>query len=226
MEPTNCSNGGIGYQEPNVECHLANVDDATLSRLSSSASAKDNDRAITGLKVWFVDNDEGYHHREDNWYKELGGAIGSSQQLRTLRIQDTAFENVSHTKSFLKQVATNRSIEHFSLNGILLFSEFEIFRVFAPFVAYNQNLRSIEFVSHNWDLTGINDFISVLAQSKTIRLENIALISTAMGDHTTTCFCNALSSISGLSHLRNLNLGGNKIGRAAYWPTRIPICYS
>ena len=55
MEPTNCSNGGIGYQEPNdVKCHLANVDDATLNRLSSSASANDNDYAITGLKVWFV----------------------------------------------------------------------------------------------------------------------------------------------------------------------------
>ena len=216
MEPTNfnCSNGGIGYQELNVECHLATVDDATLSRLSSSASANDNDRAITGLDVWFVDNDERYHRHEDNWYKELGGAIGSSQQLRMLRIRDTAVENVFHTRSFLKQVATNRSIEHFSLRGVLCFSEFEVFRVFAPFVAYNQNLRSIEFVSHRWDLTGINDFISVLAQSKTIRLENISLVSTAMGDHTTACLFYALSSISGFCRLRNLNLDGNKIGRA------------
>ena len=68
MEPTSiCSNGGIGYQEPNnVECHLADIDDdddtATtllrrLSTLSSvSASANDNDRAISALEVLCSDS--------------------------------------------------------------------------------------------------------------------------------------------------------------------------
>jgi Ran GTPase-activating protein (RanGAP) involved in mRNA processing and transport len=227
MEPTNnCCNGGIGYQKPNVECHLADIDDTDTSTLlrrllsSASASANDNGRAITGLEVRFSysDNDDDY---EDDcgygytykWYNKLGCAIGNSQQLRTLRIQDDSFETAHQSKMFLEHVAANRSIEHLSLNRIYCIGGDEIFRIFAPFIAHNHNLRSIEFDVRQWNTAGINDFISVLFQSKTIQLENISLISVRMGDESVADLCNAFKSMPGLCHLTNLNLEGNIIKR-------------
>jgi Ran GTPase-activating protein (RanGAP) involved in mRNA processing and transport len=256
MEPTsNCSNGGIGYQEPNVECHLADIDDGTslLRRLSLSSSSsssaaaaaanvnnanvaddnifdedcsyyEDNDHAVAGLEVWFNDNeyvnvidddgDEDYsqqYYEFMYWCHELGCAIGSSPLIRTLRVQDNAAENASLTATFIEPVATNRSIEHLSLNAVFN-SGVEIFRIFAPFVEHNHNLRSIEFhVWYAWKLTGMKEFISALANS--IRLERIDLIKARMGDHTAADLCNALNSMPGLCLLTNLNLKGNHIGR-------------
>ena len=233
MESTNYSshfnvviNGGIGYQEPNVECRLADIDDTTLLRRLGIVSASANDRqAISGLEVRFGDSgnaninnddddDDGWSNgHEYNWYNELGIAIGNSQQLRTLRIQYNYTENVHHSKTFLDQVATNRSIRHLSLDIFYCRGGSEIFRIFAPFVEHNHNLRSIEFKILQYEMTGVNDFISALVQS-TIRLERIDLPSVRMGDDTAADLCNALNSMPGLCHLTNLNLASNQIGKA------------
>ena len=229
MEPTNnCSNGGIGYQEPNVECHLADIDydgdtAPLLRRLSVSASANDSDRAISALEVRFSDsvNDDdnedgcGHDHNKSKLYNELGGAIGNSQQLRTLRIRENSIETVRHFEIFLEHVATNRSIEHLSLDIIYCIGVNKIFRIFTPFVEHNHNLRSIEFKLLQWkDMTEIRDFFSALAHSKTIRLENVSLISAKIGNHGTADLCTALKSMPGGRYLTNLNLERNIISRA------------
>jgi hypothetical protein len=95
-------------------------------------------------------------------------------------------------------MATNRTIEHLSLDIVACIGIDDIFRILTPFVEHNHNLRSIEFKKmFPSRLTETSGFISALAHATTIGLENISLISVDVGDHVAVDLCYALNSTPG-----------------------------
>ncbi len=136
----------IGYQEPDVECHVA--DDDTVCRLLA------NDPAIKGLEVEFEPTEDRGENEdeskemvlgEDNWGMVTGMAISRSTHLRKLRVSTESSKTLYVSDIFLKLVALNQSIEDLRLDCIYLETKMDISSIIALFFERNHNLRSVRF---------------------------------------------------------------------------------
>ncbi len=200
----------IGYKEPGVEVDNANGDDAVVLRRLLA-----NDPAISGLEVRVVSRDYRNYDGEDHalghndWDKKVASAISNNNQLQKLLINVDSVWTLNVSDQFLEQVAENRSMKHLCLDGFG-HAKIDVFRILAPFLKHNINLRCIEI--RNTELKRIPFFTSVLMQSTTIHLEQIILSGTRIEDESAGDFVNALNSMPGLCHLKTLSLSSNNIG--------------
>ncbi|KAL3756918.1 hypothetical protein ACHAWU_005922 [Discostella pseudostelligera] len=191
----------VGYQPPKVKCHP--LDDETLSRILA------NDPDIAGLRFSAAQ----VTNADDA--DQVGRAISRSIHLRTLEIwgvlEDT---NVFH--SLFTWLAHNRSIEHIEFYRFD-FSEIDIFRILAPFIEQNTNLRCIDLCSSNNVSNKIPPLISALSNlGMTSRLEKINLCRNNIGDTNAARLIKALNAMPGLHNLVELQLGENDIGRKGF----------
>ena len=199
-----------GYQPPTGERHHANSD-AVSSWLAQQERGDDDTAAttiITGLKLLFSPFEQ---QRNDDTLnakrlEDIGRAIAKSEHVRDVLIGGDAEE----LRSIFQQLAHNRSIERLTLMG-LYHVAFDIFRVFYPFFEHNNNLRCIEIL--NFRITeSIPTLISILSQSKMIRLEKIELSGCGIEDETAAELIHALRTMpGGLRNLLDLDLRGNYI---------------
>ena len=184
----------VGYHKPEVKCHYVR-DIASLHHFLQ------NDAVIAGLGISssvFLDA---------NQMKYLGRAVGNSDHLRELRISGKLGPNEISLEPFFIWLAHNRSIE------IVDFSDqYDNFAILAPFIDLNHNLRCIELYRANASKF-IPTLISAISRAKMNRLARIRLSTSGIGDKKAAELINALNSMSGLSNLLDLWLGGIRPNR-------------
>ena len=195
----------VGYQEPDIECQCQYpADDETLRRVLA------NDPSIAGLYLGLVLPDNDWVDRSE----QLCEAIIKSVHLCKLNICNNLSPLMSTDvlKSLCRAISLNRSIQHLKMSYFDL-TDVDIFPILSPFFEFNHNLRCID-ISHAKNFPEkIPSFISTVLQSGSSRLERIVLWSNNIGDDHAANLLNAIDSSSGLSHLSDLWLGCNSIGR-------------
>ncbi|KAL7426459.1 hypothetical protein ACHAXH_000989 [Discostella pseudostelligera] len=211
----------VGYQPPDVEC--PDVASDTLELETVIQGILNNEPRIAGLNVFLspYEPDEqfsfGFDYDGDDCAaitEKLAHAIGSSKQLRTLKIDDPSIYAEllpGEVSTFFKRIAKNRSIELLALE-FLDFSRLDIISILAPFFKHNHNLRCIKI--SGFDVSKrILSLVPILLRSKTMRLERVDFSHSRLDAKSASDLINALAAMPGLCHLLDLFLTCNAIGR-------------
>ena len=192
----------VGYHKPELKCHYVRDNESLHHFLQ-------NDAVIAELGVFLSD------FLDENQMNYLGRAVGNSLGPNEIALEP-----------FFIWLAHNRSIEIFDVFQVT-FSDQDHFAILAPFFEHNHNLRCIELYRANASKF-IPTLISAISRAKMNRLARIRLSTSGIGDKKAAELINALNSMSGLSNLLDLWLGGNRIGingcRALFSLLKNPEC--